>query len=139
MLKLYSLHCLIFNKYINHWFLLEGHVVEPIVLNLRNKINHTTLRKRKKSWYFNRWLEYLLATQSIWNKFKRELSQWLLNLFLCFYVFPFKLLPLLALGGHCSEEVESTTFTFYTYKEVLKIMIISASQLFEHQIIKSLP
>lgn len=58
-----------------------------------------------------------------------------------FYVFPlFKLLPLIVLGGHCSQEVESTTFTFYTYKEeVLKIIIISASQLFEHQIITSLP
>lgn len=45
MLKLDRLCYLIFNKYINHWFLLEGNVGEPIVLNLRNKINYTILSK----------------------------------------------------------------------------------------------
>lgn len=45
VLELDGLCYLIFNKYINHWFLLEGQVMEPIVINLKNKVNYTILSK----------------------------------------------------------------------------------------------
>lgn len=99
VLKDDSLCYLIFNKYINHLFIIEEQVVEPIVINLRNKVNDTILIKKIIEISTDGWNTCLPPKTSERNLEESSCNDFWIYFF-AFMFLTFKLLPLIALGGH---------------------------------------